>query len=503
MKKYIFYLIIIIIAFSGIVLSLFKNLGGKNFTLAQLGGSGSGSLGPGFSGGGNRTGLGNGSSASYSLDYCGNCNGLYCYNGPANHVCPTESSIRSSRQYLLYLRDEILYYKNRVIAEKDDLLLEISHLDEFINYYQEKIEAGKKIMEQFTEQGAKDLEQAKIKVFEEKRAEAEKDKTNKQEIIKHFDEIIKLIESIGGEIMGISEKVDKCINEGVKECKPICSGGCHDTTGCFPGSQGGMGGLGGMGGIGGMSGIGGGMGGLGGMGGIGGMSGIGGGMGGIGGMSGIGGGMSGIGGGMSGIGRMGGLGGMSGGKNNECSGGTPSVCGIGYSYSVIVNLRSKINSEIQVILDLLGGKITTTAAPTTTIATSTATSTEQQLREELAAAGIKINKNCVEPSSCSVSGGQTCVAGLQQTTIDGVKTIKQNSNCDITITGGTECGHSTSGTYNHANGYKTDLRPNSCLNNYIAQQGCTTAMVNQNCRGKDGNIYRYEVDHWDVCYGCL
>ena len=133
-------------------------------------------------------------------------------------------------------------------------------------------------------------------------------------------------------------------------------------------------------------------------------------------------------------------------------------------------------------------------------------SSDQQARSDLAAAGIGVNKTCQDSSSCSVSGGQTCLNGLQSSTISGVEAIKQNctGNCDVTITGGTECGHS-SGTYSHGNGYKTDLRPNADLNNYIQQQGCNTTPQDTNCTGQDGNIYRYETAggaHWDVCYSC-
>jgi len=141
--------------------------------------------------------------------------------------------------------------------------------------------------------------------------------------------------------------------------------------------------------------------------------------------------------------------------------------------------------------------------PATTTPATTTCSSDQQTRSEIVAADIRVNKTCQDPSSCSVSGGQTCLYCLQSCTISGVEAIKQNCNCDVTITGGSECGHA-GGTYSHGNGYKTDLRPNTNLNNYIQQQGCSTT-PDTNCKGKDGNIYRYETAggaHWDVCYCC-
>lgn len=81
---------------------------------------------------------------------------------------------------------------------------------------------------------------------------------------------------------------------------------------------------------------------------------------------------------------------------------------------------------------------------------------------------------------------------MRQTTIDGIRTLRSASGCALTITGGTETGHS-SGTYSHWNGYKLDIRPATCIDSYIAGWG-------YQYRSGAGNLYTDEGDHWDILY---
>mgnify|MGYP001579937404 CR=1 FL=1 len=111
--------------------------------------------------------------------------------------------------------------------------------------------------------------------------------------------------------------------------------------------------------------------------------------------------------------------------------------------------------------------------------------------------GININRT----NECS--GGQTsgCTSteGIRGITIDALKTIKNEcSNCQLTITGGTEGGHAQ-GIYSHSNGYKVDLRFEPALDqNIYAKIGTNIPIINKSYKGSDGNIYIKEKDHWDV-----
>jgi peptidoglycan hydrolase-like protein with peptidoglycan-binding domain len=127
--------------------------------------------------------------------------------------------------------------------------------------------------------------------------------------------------------------------------------------------------------------------------------------------------------------------------------------------------------------------------------------TNRQALAQLAAAGIK------HPV------GRTSLKGVRARTIQGVIALKKASGCTITITGGTESGHSTVGRHSHANGYKLDLRTRdegTCVTKWIKN-----TQHKGKPRGNDprwyGNLagisleYVYETPkgsgvHWDITF---
>ena len=123
-------------------------------------------------------------------------------------------------------------------------------------------------------------------------------------------------------------------------------------------------------------------------------------------------------------------------------------------------------------------------------------------RSRVRAAGIPV----VSSGNCSNRNIKTCTS-LEQVnsgTIDGILTLKRASGCAITITGGTETGHSN-GTYSHWNGYKLDISKGSCIGNYI--RNTFTRISNRGdgaprYKSAAGNIYadEYWANHWDILY---
>ncbi|MFE0389612.1 hypothetical protein ACFW1F_36960 [Streptomyces bungoensis] len=109
--------------------------------------------------------------------------------------------------------------------------------------------------------------------------------------------------------------------------------------------------------------------------------------------------------------------------------------------------------------------------------------------------------------------GRTSLEGLRARTIQGVIALKRASHCTITITGGTESGHSNRGRHSHANGYKLDLRTRNegaCVTRWIK-----TTQHKGRPRGNDprwyGTLdrisleYVYETPrrggvHWDITF---
>ncbi|MFH8472367.1 GH25 family lysozyme [Streptomyces sp. NPDC018000] len=127
--------------------------------------------------------------------------------------------------------------------------------------------------------------------------------------------------------------------------------------------------------------------------------------------------------------------------------------------------------------------------------------TQRQALAQLGAAGIK------------APVGRTSLEGVRARTIQGVIALKKKSGCTITITGGTESGHSTRGNYSHANGYKLDLRTRDegrCVTNWIKTTQRKGAPRGNDARwhGTLNGItaeYVYEIPrnggtHWDITF---
>jgi len=131
--------------------------------------------------------------------------------------------------------------------------------------------------------------------------------------------------------------------------------------------------------------------------------------------------------------------------------------------------------------------------------------THSQATAIFSAAGITWSSS----GGCSDWNNSTCTSftNINDSTVYGVRTLKQASGCAVNITGGTETGHA-SGTYSHRNGYKVDISKYTCVGNYI--KNSFTRIANRGdgypqWKAASGNIYCDEGSHWDITYytcGC-
>ncbi|MDX6249743.1 MAG: hypothetical protein QOF10_3103 [Kribbellaceae bacterium] len=149
---------------------------------------------------------------------------------------------------------------------------------------------------------------------------------------------------------------------------------------------------------------------------------------------------------------------------------------------------------VAVIVGLLPGVIAVEQASAVT------KMTHSQATAIFQAAGITWSSS----GNCSDWNVSTCTSftNINDSTVYGVRTLKQASGCAVNITGGTEVGHA-SGTYSHRNGYKVDISKYTCVGNYIhnnftriADRGDGAAQW----RAASGNIYADEGSHWDITY---
>ena len=130
---------------------------------------------------------------------------------------------------------------------------------------------------------------------------------------------------------------------------------------------------------------------------------------------------------------------------------------------------------------------------------------DAQAASQLSAAGI----TRVSTGGCTDRTVSTCTSydQINAETVSGIRTFRSVSGCAITITGGTETGHAD-GPYSHWNGYKVDVRPTTCVSDYITGHYAYSGTRGDGAAlytAPSGNVYAREGSHWDITYyscGC-
>ncbi|MDL4816626.1 hypothetical protein [Actinomadura opuntiae] len=105
--------------------------------------------------------------------------------------------------------------------------------------------------------------------------------------------------------------------------------------------------------------------------------------------------------------------------------------------------------------------------------------------------------------NCSDRNRTTCTSfdGLRWGTLKGLLDFRAASGCPITVTGGTERGHS-GGPRSHAAGYKLDIATGRCVDAAIRRypyQGVRGDGARL-YRSPDGTLFAREKDHWDITF---
>jgi len=148
------------------------------------------------------------------------------YVGPGSNPCIDFKEIKNQQKIIVAWKDEILYYRNRNIAEEEDLKEEIEKvLNEQIRYY--------------TESKAVETDEKIIEYFEDEITKLEKEKQLKQSLAVQLERLAKLIEEAAISASEIGILPDKCLYDKVfgvnNKCNAYCEGDCHDIkTGCEP-----------------------------------------------------------------------------------------------------------------------------------------------------------------------------------------------------------------------------------------------------------------------------
>ncbi len=177
-----------------------------------------------------------------------NCEPSRCYAGPPSdpdssdshfHPCPDFVEIKNNQQKIIEWKDEILYYRNRAIAEAEDLKDNIEILNDEINWYNIKIAANEAVLEELEGESAKELQQRLIDASKEKRDWLIEERDYKEDLEQKLVELAEAIAETKEPVNNISQLPDEClVNVGnVEICTPTCkeSKACHDfKDGCQP-----------------------------------------------------------------------------------------------------------------------------------------------------------------------------------------------------------------------------------------------------------------------------
>ena len=99
--------------------------------------------------------------------------------------------------------------------------------------------------------------------------------------------------------------------------------------------------------------------------------------------------------------------------------------------------------------------------------------------------------------------GCTSLDNINCVSICALIKYKQDSGCPVTVTAGTEVGHS-GGARSHSNGYKIDIRLSKCHSDYIKSSfkyiGRRSSDSASKYEDAQGNVYAKEGNHWDNLY---
>lgn len=153
------------------------------------------------------------------------CQPRYCYAGPGIDPCPAFKEIKNYQTEIVAIKDEIIYYRNRVIAEKQDLIDDLEIISKDIEWYNNEI-------------GKIDDEKLK-KSLEEERDWLLYEKGYKKQLQEKLQKLADAIAKIEEPVNIISQLPDKCLENVKEKCQASCKTGenygCHDKKeGCQP-----------------------------------------------------------------------------------------------------------------------------------------------------------------------------------------------------------------------------------------------------------------------------
>lgn len=173
------------------------------------------------------------------------CEPRQCYAGRGTyHPCPKFNKIKDSQKLIIVFKEELLYYRNRALSEREDLKENLEILNKDIGWWNDKIAADEAVLPQLTDSSAREAQQKVIDSSKEERDWLAQERDYKEILKGKLEELAKVISKIEVEkpVDILSQLPDKClidVNGENAKCKASCQEGkefgCHDAIlGCQP-----------------------------------------------------------------------------------------------------------------------------------------------------------------------------------------------------------------------------------------------------------------------------
>lgn len=158
------------------------------------------------------------------------CKPQTCFSGETFHPCPDKNNIESAQKSLISQRDITLYYKERVIKEKEDMVLDIKTINDRISFFQKNIDEENK---------KAGPSQKTLDYLNERRDWLEEELQYKSQIVPLLENLSGLVGEIASPSTKLSGLASQCFYNVKDKCQASCkqgnSYGCHDkTNGCVP-----------------------------------------------------------------------------------------------------------------------------------------------------------------------------------------------------------------------------------------------------------------------------
>ena len=143
-------------------------------------------------------------------------------------------------QDIINMRDVILAYKERALAEESDLLLYIKKLsDKKIEWYNQTIQTFRENISKSSDENEKKVFEKTIKYLEERKGWLEQEKNYKIQVAALLQSLAKPIDKLPLPIVLIPQLSTQCFTNVKDRCNSTCKQGkdygCHDKLkGCVP-----------------------------------------------------------------------------------------------------------------------------------------------------------------------------------------------------------------------------------------------------------------------------